>query len=270
LGVIEWNSLEPGTSLIEVFTRTSGSMSGVTDATSCTADNTTDLFTAALHGLIDTDRVRIGGTAVPAGTNGNLMYYVVSSLASTFAVSLTSGGAAVDFSTDGTAVTFKRWDEQTDGFAIEGTGSVANVWIQYLIAFTTSDTVIDNPKVFSSDSFVLRFFYERGGQVAETNVDFQYETGNMNFDLPFGDKIYDKINTWHEGSGSFTFDWETENASGTLNVDMDVAPTTSRWDSFFQDNAFGRRISIKFSKNDLLPFKLKEIHGIYLVEPNIL
>ncbi|MHA1951933.1 MAG: hypothetical protein ACW987_18960, partial [Candidatus Thorarchaeota archaeon] len=110
LKIIEWNSVEEGSDLIEVFTRTAPTMALVQDAVSCTADNTTEIFTAALHGMVDNDRVRIGGTAVPTGINGNLIYHVVNSTAGTFQVSLTQGGAVVPFSDNGTAVTFKDWD----------------------------------------------------------------------------------------------------------------------------------------------------------------
>jgi hypothetical protein len=242
-------------------------MALVDDAIACTADFTTDFFTAASHGMSDNDRVRIGGTAVPTGVNGDLIYHVVNSTASTFQISLTQGGSAVDFSSNGTSVTFKKWDLATDGNTVV---SAANVWFQYLFAFTTTDTTVSNPRVFSSDSFVLRMFYERGGVIAENTVDFIYDTGFINFDKPFADKIFNKINTWHEGEGSFSFVWETEFASGGANVDMDVAPTERRWDSFFEDDAFGRRIAIRVTKSDLLPLVLKEISGIFTPEPNII
>ena len=135
---------------------------------------------------------------------------------------------------------------------------------------TSTDTTVDMPRLFTSDNFLFRFFYERVGQLAEASVDFIYETGFVNFNKPFEDKIFDKINVWHTGTGSYTFSWQTEFASGSMVVDMDVAPTTTRWDSFFQDNAFGRRISAKVQKNDLGDLTLKEMSGMYLPEPVII
>jgi hypothetical protein len=55
-----------------------------------------------------------------------------------------------------------------------------------------------------------------------------------------------------------------------MNIDMDVAPTMKRWDSFFQDDAMGRRFRAKVTKNDLLPLVLKEMSGLYVSEPNII
>jgi hypothetical protein len=268
LKVIEWNSIESGSDLLEVFTRTASTMAGVEDATALTSvDFTTDTFTLVSHGLVDNDRVRIGGTAVPTGINGNLIYHVVGSTGSTFQVSLTQGGGAVDFSDNGTAVTFKKWDLNVD---MDPVVSSANVWIQYLLAFTATDTTVTNPRIFSSDLYMLRFFYERGGVIAETSVDFVYDTGFLNFDQPMQDKLYNKINIWHEGSGSYTFNWFTEFSSDSMNVDMDVAPNTMRWDSFFQDTAFGRRLRASITKSDLLPLTVKEISGLYIPEPNII
>jgi hypothetical protein len=267
LKIIEWNSTEVGSDTLNVYTRTASTQALVEDATACTADFTTDFFTSASHGLIDTDRIRIGGTAVPTGVNGNIMYYVVNSTASTFQISLTSGGAAVNYSDNGTAVTFKKWVLESDGTTVQ---SVANVWFQYLFAFTATDTTVSNPRAFSSDAFVFRFFYEKGGVIAENAVEFIYDTGFINFNQPFEDKIYDKINTWHEGEGTFDFTWETEHSTGSMNIDMDVAPTMKRWDSFFQDDAMGRRFRAKVTKNDLLPLVLKEMSGLYVSEPNII
>jgi hypothetical protein len=273
LKVIEWNSSEPGSSLVEVFFRHGPTMASVEDTTALTSvDNATDTFTLASHGLTDGDRVRISATVLPTGINGNLMYYVVGSTASTFQLELTSGGGAVDFTTDGTAVAFKKWTEQTDGNTITTDPSVSGLtWIQYLFAFTSTDTSDpdERPRVFSSDSYILRFFYERVGLLAETSVDFVYDTGFINFDKPFEDKIFNKINIWHSGDGSYTFSWTTEHSSGSMNVDMDVAPTVNRWDSYFQDDAFGRRLSARVQKNDLFALTVKEISGLYIPEPNI-
>lgn len=267
LKIIEWNSIEEGSDLVEVFTRTGSTMAGVEDATSCTADNSTETFTAGSHGMVDNDRVRIGGTAVPTGINGNLVYHVVNSTAGTFQVSLTQGGAVVDFSDNGTAVTFKQWDLNVDNTVVS---SSAGAWLQYLFAFTATDTTVSNPRIFSTDLYLLRIFYERAGTVAEDSVDFVYDTGFINFDRPFEDKIYNKVNIWHEGEGSYTFTWETEFATDNMNVDMDVSPTMKRWDSFFQDNAFGRRFRATISKSDLAPLTVKEISGLYIAEPNII
>ena len=95
------------------------------DSTSCAADHTTDTFTATAHGLSDTDdRVAIGGSTVPGGLTNQLAnlagtpdwqsavenggsYYVVNKSTDTFQVSASSGGSAIDFTSDGSNVAFK-------------------------------------------------------------------------------------------------------------------------------------------------------------------
>ncbi len=69
-----------------------------------TATNATNVLNATAHLLIDTDRVMLisSGQDLPAGLDSETVYFVVSANANDFQVSLTSGGAAVTFSDDGT------------------------------------------------------------------------------------------------------------------------------------------------------------------------
>lgn len=63
-----------------------------------TAAAATDLITSTAHGFADGDAVEVeseGGT-VPAGLSENTKYYVRDSLANTFKLAATSGGAAID------------------------------------------------------------------------------------------------------------------------------------------------------------------------------
>lgn len=65
-----------------------------------------DLFTAAAHGLTDEDRIRLvyeSAAGVVTGAVGDIFYANVLS-SSTFQLSLTSGGAIVENTADGTAV----------------------------------------------------------------------------------------------------------------------------------------------------------------------
>ncbi len=82
-----------------------------------TAAHSTDLFTAAAHGLANGDRVRFpsltGGTGLTADTG---RYFVIEATADTFQVSATPGGAAVNFSSDVSAGTCQRF-ENLAGFA---------------------------------------------------------------------------------------------------------------------------------------------------------
>ena len=68
-----------------------------------TATNATNVLNATAHGLSNTDRVILTTSAsdLPNGLS-ETAYHVVNKTANTFQVSLTSGGAAVTFSDDGT------------------------------------------------------------------------------------------------------------------------------------------------------------------------
>jgi hypothetical protein len=147
--------------------------------------------------------------------------------------------------------------------------TAADSYVQYRIVFSADDTQNDNPRVYFTNAFVVKYTYAKGNVSAETSVNFHYDIGRRNFDDPMSDKIFKKIQSVHVGdSGSFTVDWDTENANGSFVIDLSVNP--SKWDSFFQDTAMGREINFKFSKNDLIDFKIKELKGIYTTEPTVL
>ena len=82
-----------------------------TGSQSCTAANATDTFTKIAHGLVNGDRVLIAGTTVPTGLNAAIVYYIVNKTDDTFQVSLTSGGAAALFTTDGVSVLICKCEE---------------------------------------------------------------------------------------------------------------------------------------------------------------
>lgn len=71
-----------------------------------TADATTDTLTSAAHGLTVFNRGFVlrptgAGTSIPGGLNETIVYWVVTVAANTFQLSLTSGGAAVNFTDNG-------------------------------------------------------------------------------------------------------------------------------------------------------------------------
>ena len=67
-----------------------------------TVDTSTDIITSASHGLSDGTIVHVASTAtLPTGLSANTVYYVISSTSSTFKLSLTSGGSAIDISSTG-------------------------------------------------------------------------------------------------------------------------------------------------------------------------
>lgn len=68
-----------------------------------TAANATDTLTATAHGQTNGQKVRVSSSgALPAGLTAGTDYYVITAAANTFQLSATLGGAAVNFTTDGT------------------------------------------------------------------------------------------------------------------------------------------------------------------------
>ncbi|NUO50666.1 MAG: hypothetical protein HOV80_17575 [Polyangiaceae bacterium] len=77
-----------------------------------TLDSATDVFTRNAHGLSVNTRVYLGirnGGSFPFGQDPHALYYLVNVTANTFQLSLTLGGAAVNFTTTG-ALLFLRGD----------------------------------------------------------------------------------------------------------------------------------------------------------------
>jgi hypothetical protein len=73
---------------------------GVVDAT----DVTNDTVTSNGHGLVNTDRVilfNVVGETIPTGITEGGCYFVVGAATDTFQIALTSGGAAVNLTTQG-------------------------------------------------------------------------------------------------------------------------------------------------------------------------
>lgn len=76
-----------------------------------TVDTSTDIVTSASHGLSDGAIVHVASTTtLPTGLSANTVYYVISATSSTFKLSLTSGGSAIDISSTGSG-THSVYDE---------------------------------------------------------------------------------------------------------------------------------------------------------------
>jgi hypothetical protein len=81
---------------------------------SMTADSTTDTFTSAAHGMVADNRVLVRSTgvlpsapALPGGIlSATVRYFLVNVAANTFQLSTSSGGAAIDITTNGTGTLF--------------------------------------------------------------------------------------------------------------------------------------------------------------------
>lgn len=70
-----------------------------------TANSTNDTIALASHGLHTDDPLQFGGTTVPAPLVAATTYYLKYSNSNVFQVAATPGGAAIDLTTNGTAVT---------------------------------------------------------------------------------------------------------------------------------------------------------------------
>jgi hypothetical protein len=82
------------------------SVVGAGAAVSVAPANATEVFTAASHGLLDGQGITFAAAVMPTGLTASTVYYLRDKDANTFKVALSPGGAAVAFSTDGTAVTY--------------------------------------------------------------------------------------------------------------------------------------------------------------------
>jgi hypothetical protein len=72
-----------------------------------TALASSDVFTAYAHGLSDTNRVELEaptGATLPTGVAVNTIYFVRDATTDTFKLAATSGGAAINITTDGSGV----------------------------------------------------------------------------------------------------------------------------------------------------------------------
>lgn len=78
---------------------------------SATVDSTTDVITVTGHGWSDNQTVRVYYFLAPTGLGYNTTYYVRNSTANTFQLSATSGGAAINMTDNGFAVSVYKWGD---------------------------------------------------------------------------------------------------------------------------------------------------------------
>ena len=81
----------------------------VTNNSSVTANNTTDIITLAGNTLVDGDNVVFSAATIPTGLTTGTVYFVVNSSGNTFQVSTTLGGSAVNFTANGTTVVASQY-----------------------------------------------------------------------------------------------------------------------------------------------------------------
>lgn len=88
---------------LDLMTDEGDRLLGVNDPIVVTSTFAADTLDATAHGLADTNKVQFSTSGtLPAPLQENTDYFVVSTAANTFKVSLTSGGAAINLADDGT------------------------------------------------------------------------------------------------------------------------------------------------------------------------
>jgi hypothetical protein len=82
---------------------------------SCTLQDAGDTITRSTHGIVDGTPVKFSRIRSTTGISENTNYYVVNATADTFQVALTSGGAPIALTTDGSGIFFKTATHATRG-----------------------------------------------------------------------------------------------------------------------------------------------------------
>ncbi len=149
-------------------------------------------------------------------------------------------------------------------------------YFQFKIVLTSSDmpNYVDFPYLYYAGSYLVKFDYYKVQSNAETSVEFIYRTGYRNFDKAFEDKIFKKIISIHEkadtgDAGYFSLSYDIDERSTYTFSNIDLTQYPYRWESFFSDSAFGRRIRFQWYKNDIYDFKIRQVGSVITVEPII-
>ena len=143
-------SLKAGGSIINDATRTyvgwlwrgggtgSTNSNGTAKSSSVTVDSGTDTVTWNSHGMSDGQKIGFFAATMPGGLSAGTLYYVRDAATNTFKVAASSGGAAIDITSNGTTVTAHTTltstvsASATSGFSIVTyTGSGANATVEH-------------------------------------------------------------------------------------------------------------------------------------------
>ena len=106
-----------------------GITSSVVASFAATGDASTDVITATGHDFVDTDSVRFTSLTGGSGLNTTTRYFVRDVSGATFKVSTTSGGAAVNFTTNITAAQIVKLVARTN-LVVDSTDTNAGILIE--------------------------------------------------------------------------------------------------------------------------------------------
>jgi hypothetical protein len=111
---------------------------GTAKSSSVTVDSGTDTVTWNSHGMSDGQKIGFFATTMPGGLSAGTLYYVRDAATNTFKVAASSGGAAIDITSNGTTVTAHTTltstvsANATSGFSIVTyTGSGSNATVEH-------------------------------------------------------------------------------------------------------------------------------------------
>lgn len=119
---------------------------------SVTGTASTDVFTSTAHGYSNGDRVLLSGLTGGAGLVAGRLYFIIASSTDRFQVALTSGGSAVDFTSDLSAGTVTRIVELSGGSPAYARKAIAfNTAAAGSVDDSTNGAVIDVPASSTTD-----------------------------------------------------------------------------------------------------------------------
>ena len=105
--------------LLAAITTNSIDKAGTSDTTESGSSESDDLITVAGHGLADGDKIQFTALTGGAGLEINKTYFVVNKTTGNFQVADSSGGSAIDFTTDISAGTFEPVTDLEDSHVLD-------------------------------------------------------------------------------------------------------------------------------------------------------
>ena len=136
---------------------------GTAKSSSVTVDSGTDTVTWNSHGMSDGQKIGFFAATMPGGLSAGTLYYVRDAATNTFKVAASSGGAAIDITSNGTTVTAHTTLTSTvsantaSGFSIVTyTGTGANATVEHGLGkapsfiIVKSRSIVDGWLVYSS------------------------------------------------------------------------------------------------------------------------
>lgn len=176
---------------LDLMTDEGDRLLGVNDPIVVTSTFAADTLNATAHGLLDTQKVQLSTTGtLPAPLQENTDYFVVSVAANTFKVSLTSGGAAINLTDDGTGTHEVRRIDNNDSFvnlmaAMQYVAGGQTVESQDIVFIYRNDIVRDGDTSPVPDPADVILNVRAGVEAIASAA----EDGSVLFDTPFAGSL---------------------------------------------------------------------------------